>query len=310
MNDTPTRVVGFPRVVPQPPFVDTSAGMSKRLSGRQLASDWDAFSANYHAESVTPFAKGMRFRLRTDLRRLLADWAQARRRRRRIFCDFGCGPGDALELVAGKAAFAIGIDFAPRMLQLAAQRLRQRGVASETTTARSAWRRVQSYAEVADTNDAAPTTLLVEADLRKLSALRGRVDAATSINSICAANRRDAERVFHEMARSLRAGGRLYTVWPTLESLEYLFDLQRAAGDPPETHGESLNGDGVHVDASGYTLKLFRADEIEALCNAAGLRLRVIEKIRYPWSYMQSLGWGDFSRRPCLWDWYTIAEAE
>ena len=75
--------------------------MATATHGKQRARDWDAFSANYHAESVPPFAKGVRFRLRRDLRQLMQAWRTNAQSTNRVFVDFGCGPGDALELVAG-----------------------------------------------------------------------------------------------------------------------------------------------------------------------------------------------------------------
>ncbi|MCA9254703.1 MAG: class I SAM-dependent methyltransferase, partial [Phycisphaerales bacterium] len=94
--------------------------MNAPVHGNQRSTDWDAFSANYHAESVTPFARGVRFRLRNDLRQLIADWRNDGRRAR-VFVDFGCGPGDALERVAGRFPLSVGVDFAPKMLALAAE---------------------------------------------------------------------------------------------------------------------------------------------------------------------------------------------
>lgn len=284
--------------------------MATAIHGKQRARDWDAFSANYHAESVTPFAKGVRFRLRRDLRRLMRAWQTSAGDADRVFVDYGCGPGDALELVAGVAPIAVGVDFAPRMLRLAQRRLRNRGVEARVLNEPNSLRRVHNASRVHVMESRRPRTVLVRADLRNLRAIRGCVDAATSINSICASNGRDATKMFREMAGTLRSGGVFYSVWPALESLEYLFELDRRAGNPPEVRNEVLQPDGVHVDATGYALKLFAADEIRQLCERAGLRVETLEKVRYPWSYMRELGWGDHPRRPQLWDWYVIARAK
>jgi|GEM_PF-3547489 len=283
--------------------------MTAPTHGHQRSTDWDAFSANYHAESVTPFARGVRFRLRSDLKTLIAEWRNSERRRR-VFVDFGCGPGDALECVAGSVPLSVGIDFAPKMLALAAERLTRRRVWVRRCSARVGYERV---CKASDATLGSPSnekeTLLVRGELRDLSSIRGCVDAATSINSICASNTRDATRMFREMARSIRPGGLFYCVWPAVESLSYLHDLERRAGDPPEARNERLLRNGVHVDATGYTLKLFSRQEIERLCEQSRLRVEVLEELRYPWSYMSRLGWGAFAGKPPLWDWYTIARA-
>lgn len=284
--------------------------MATASHGKQRARDWDAFSRNYHAESVTPFADGVRFRLRGDVRRLLREWRDKPSNRRRVFADFGCGPGDALELVAGKAPLAVGIDFAPKMLRLAQQRLRRRGVRSERVASDAGFAAVRNACRAIGPDGNDPRTLLVQADLRKLSSIRGGADAATSINSICAPNVRDATRMFRQMARSLRPGGAFFVVWPALESLSYLFDLDRRAGDPPEARGEVLTRRGVHIGATGYALKLFAAEEIRAMCDDAGVRIAVLEKVEYPWRYMRTLGWGDYPNRKRLWDWYLIGHAK
>ncbi len=283
--------------------------MANETHGKQRAEDWDAFSRNYHADSVTPFARGVRFRLRKDLRRLVAEWRSAKARRSRVFVDFGCGPGDALELVAGNVPLSAGVDFAPKMLRMAATRLRGHGVKAEVCRSTDGFRRIRDAGDAVGQGVGESQTLLVEADLRKLRAIRGCVDAATSINSICASNGRDASWMFGEMARSLRTGGRFFSVWPAVESLEYLFELDRSAGDAPGDRGEILRSDGVHVDATGYALKLFRAEEIRGLCDLAGLVVDVLAPVRYPWAYMRELGWGYYPNRRCLWDWYLIARA-
>ncbi|MCB9854026.1 MAG: methyltransferase domain-containing protein [Phycisphaerales bacterium] len=282
--------------------------MSIVAHGKQRAADWDAFSANYHAESVTPFSDGVRFRLRSDLRRLMRQWQADDRRSDHVFVDFGCGPGDALELVAGKVPLSVGIDFSPKMLSLAAERLRRRGVPSERLNSKQGLDRICADDRRGRAVNEAPQTLLVQADLRKLRRIRGCVDAATSINSICASNTCDASQMFREMARSIRPGGVFFIVWPALESLEYLFELDRRAGRPPEERNEILGSDGVNVDASGYALKLFRADEIRALCGDVSMVVETIEKLSYPWTYMNELGWGYYPGRPRLWDWYVIAQ--
>ena len=284
--------------------------MAIATHGKQRARDWDAFSRNYHADSVTPFARGVRFRLRRDLRRLVRDWRSASGRRGRVFVDFGCGPGDALELVAGRVPLSAGVDFAPKMLGAAARRLRGLGVEAEMCRSTDGFRQVRAMGVGGGERVDDARTLLIEGDLRKLRAIRGCVDAATSINSICASNGRDASRMFVEMARSLRRGGRLFSVWPAVESLEYLFELDRRAGDDPAERGEVLRDDGVNVDATGYALKLFRAAEIRGLCASAGLVVEVLEPVRYPWAYMRELGWGYYPNRRCLWDWYVIARAK
>lgn len=239
----------------------------------------------------------------------MRQWQADGRRSDQVFVDFGCGPGDALELVAGRAPLAVGIDFAPKMLSLAEERLRRQGIGAEQHDSKCGFDRIRSPGQDVRARSDSNRTLLVQGDLRKLRSIRGCVDAATSINSICASNTRDAMRMFREMAGSIRSGGLFFVVWPALESLQYLFDLDRCAGNPPEARNEILTRGGVNIDASGYALKLFRAEEIRVLCAETGLHVDVIEKLSYPWSYMSELGWGNYPRRPRLWDWYVVARA-
>src|SRR4026209_2433597 len=94
------------------------------------AAPWDAVAneARYERWVISPFARGGGFRLRGDVRQILARWKRAGTLERRVVLDVGCGRGDGLALVAGRGGFGAGLAFSPRMLDLAARFLAARDV--------------------------------------------------------------------------------------------------------------------------------------------------------------------------------------
>ena len=84
------------------------------------AAPWDAVAdeARYESWVMSPFARGIDFRLRGDVRRLLARWKRAGGLERRVVLDLCCGRGDATALAAGRVGFAAALDFSPKMLEL------------------------------------------------------------------------------------------------------------------------------------------------------------------------------------------------
>jgi len=298
--------------------LDSNSEIAKIMTGKRSmatalathgANYWNAVSRDFHAVNVTPFADGVRFRLQGDVRRLLRQWAAQPRDTPRLFVDFGCGPGDALALVAGHVPMAVGIDFASAMLRNAAKRLHACGVDVNPVQSARSLRRIAQLRSSIRGATGAPQTMLVAADMRRLTALARSVDAATAINSICAPTAGAARRMFGQVVNSIRPGGVLFTVLPSLDSMRYLCALESADGTCTALPGESLSADGVHCDTSGYAVKLFEEGEIRRLHARAGMRIERLEKIRYPWAYLRSLGWGYHPTRPRLWDWYAVARA-
>ena len=88
---------------------------------------WDELAKRYHDDVITPFDPEVDFRLKRDLDRLLRGWRREATLGRRVVIDFGCGIGEATQLVAGQAGLAAGLDFSAGMLDQTQRRLERFG---------------------------------------------------------------------------------------------------------------------------------------------------------------------------------------
>ena len=272
------------------------------------AAPWDAVAdeARYERWVISPFAADVEFRLRGAVRRLLAGWRRRGGLGRRVVLDLGCGRGDGIALVAGRVGFAAGLDFSPRMLDLAERFLAARGVTPSRYRGRAGLVRLADELHaVAGGAHRGPTTALAAADMRNLAWLRGSADLVLAVNSISPARAAETGRVFGEVARLLKPGGLLMAVLASLDAFHYLLDLAARRGVPLGDVGRVDARGMFHED--GETQKFFTPDEIRALSRANGLHVLALTKVRYPWTLMRRFGWGYFPGRPRLWDWYLVA---
>jgi SAM-dependent methyltransferase len=261
---------------------------------------WDVTAGDYDAQVVTPFARGVDFRLARDVDRILGAWRRDGSLHRRVAVDFGCGQGDGVALLADQVGLAIGLDFSAPLLDRCERRLRERGVAS---VQRVGTRGVGGML-AAQKQRSAFTNVLVRGDMRRLAAYRRKVDLALAITSISAPSANVSNAMFREVAASLKPDGTLVAVLASLDMLHYLYDLAARLGRPLRGAGR-LEGD-LFVE-NDERQKFFTPDEIRERCRECNLTITRLEKVRYPWRMMQSFGWGYFPRHPRLWDWYLVA---
>jgi SAM-dependent methyltransferase len=273
------------------------------------AAPWDAVSHRYDTWVISPFAPGVAFPLRADVRRLLAAWKHRGSLHDRVVLDVGCGRGDGLALVAGRVGVAVGLDFSPRMLDLSARFVKARGIGPVRYPRRGGLRRLGAAlrARAADGGDE-QTTALAHADMRALAPLRGCADLVLAISSISPARPGRAARAFGEVASCLKAGGTLMAVFASLDSFQYLVALADRLGvELPDVGHVDRHG---MFHEHGEQQQFFTPEDIRRLCAGEGLRVRALKKVRYPWATMRRFGWGYFPGRPQLWDWYLLASAK
>jgi SAM-dependent methyltransferase len=270
------------------------------------AAPWDAVSEKYDTWIVSPFAPGVEFPLRADVSRLLRTWKRQGRLEQRVAFDVGCGRGDGLALVAGRVGFTVGIDFSRRMLDLSERSLRARGITPARY--RGGLRRVASeLREFADGDGCGTKTVLLEADMRALAPLRHSADLVLAISSISPARPGLASRVFREVVSSLKPGGTLLAVLPSLDAFQYLLALAGRLGvDLPDVGRVDSRG---MFHEGGERQKFFAPAEIRQLCEEGRVQVQSLRKVRYPWQLMRRFGWGYFPGRPKLWDWYLVGRA-
>ncbi|MEM7167470.1 MAG: class I SAM-dependent methyltransferase [Planctomycetota bacterium] len=266
---------------------------------------WDELAEHYHDEVITPFSDEVSFPLAADIERV------RRARAVQTVVDFGCGCGEALEMVAGQVPLAAGIDLSEGMLQETRRRLSRstRRDAAIDTAAGAARRLRKRVDALSDTSSAeAGNVWLGQIDLRRLGALAGRVDLALAINSICPRTARQAQVLFDNIAATVRPGGTLIAVFPSLDTMEHLFALHRRDGLDPSSIGQVHGQRGLFVDSTDEQQKYFRPAEIEQLFEGSGLQLVKLEKLHYPWPLIDASGWGNFPRDEEIWDWYAVGQ--
>ena len=270
---------------------------------------YETLALRYHSEVITPFAKGVRFRLGSDVRRRLREWRDHDTIWRRVVIDFGCGIGEALALVAGKVGLAAGIDFSNAMLSQSRKRLERSDLETRELTGRgSLGVLARLVRKCQDSETGMPTTVLARGNLLRLNALAETCDLALAINSIAPPSVAEAHRMFQQVAQSLRPRGTLIAAFPSLDTMYYLSSLERRHGVGHAEVEEIDPVSGIYTDMYGEPEKFFTPDEIRELVRDNGLRVTRLEKIRYPWALMRRFGWGYYPRAPRIWDWYLAAD--
>ena len=254
---------------------------------------YDSIAESYADYVVSPYELGVDLSLPDDV----DAWLEAGGEEK-VAVDFGCGAGQSLELIAGRAGRALGLDFSLGMLTESARRLSDvEGCVRKPLRPSS----LPQWLKGAPTNE----TRFFQGDLHRLEVFAGSVDLAIASNSITDSTLADSLHMFEQVAASVRPGGELLSLFPSWDATEYVMDLVEAAGDADDELG-TLDDEGVY-EIDGLRQKFWKPEEIEAACEANGLRVARLEKILFPWDAMAEAGWGDFEGEPEMWDWYLRA---
>ncbi len=277
---------------------------------------YDDIAAEYAAHVVSPYELGCGMPLGDDLEAWFAADAAARAALEastmgasspcaRVAVDFGCGTGQSLEMLAGRAALTLGLDYSVGMLREAGRRLEGRELANFDPQVLDS----ESATRVLEQGGAASKigrTCLVRGDLHELGWLRGKVDLAVASNSLTDETLERSEHMFSQVVACLRPGAELFALLPSLDATEYLFELHYAYdGELPEGLGE-LDAEGVYI-YEGLRQKFWSPEELRELCPRLGLELLSLSKIHFAWAAMKEAGWGDFEGEEPMWDWYLHA---
>ncbi len=245
--------------------------------------DWDRVAAAYFDEVVSPFRSGVP----PALARALATIPEAHRK---TVGDLGCGVGTLLPTLAARFAHVVGVDFSPAML----------------TRARAACR--------------AGHVTLAHADLADLRQLHGRLDVAITVNSVLTPDPAGLDRIFAELAATLRPGGVLVGVFPAMEAVLYqgflIHERERRQYAPARARArtsrilEQEKYDFVHGTYTEIqrTQKFFYAFELAHRLRRVGFRHVRLGRVLYPWGAPVG-GYESFPGEPPMWDWLVRAAA-
>ena len=266
---------------------------------------WDELSRHYHDEVISPFAPGVRFPLRSDLRARVTGWKRDGVAGDRVVLDCGCGIGEALVEVAGQVGLAAGIDFSEGMLTESEARLSTLGIEAHLRMGERALSALRQALEALESGSR--RTFLVRGDLNRLGAVAARAHLTLAINSIVPATEPEARHMFQEVAATVRPEGELIAVFPSRDSLVYLRGLFEESGDDFGSVGSLEEKTGEFRNCEGELQWFLSEEEIRRYCDEAELIPERLEKIEYPWRMLRESGWGYFPGQPEVWDWYLVA---
>lgn len=259
---------------------------------------YDQIASDYDTHVLSPYALG----LTRSLDRDVSNWVEAGGETE-FALDLGCGAGQALELIAGRAGLAVGLDYSEVMLEVAAKRLVDAGIKGVSPEAVVT---TQVISELAT-----PTqrrTLLVRGDMHELEWAKGRAQLSVASNSITDPSVEAGQHMFGQVAATLAPGGHMLALFPASDSTRYLMDLNiECHGRLPENMG-TLHEDGVY-EADGLREKFWSEAELIRACAQHGIELIGLEKILFPWAAIEESGWGSFEGEAEVWDWYLHARA-
>jgi len=149
-------------------------------------------------------------------------------------------------------------------------------------------------------------TILVQGDISRLTPLFDSCDLAIAVNCTAPESTAKAYHMVRQIVSCLKTGGLLLAVFPSLDTMECLAELStRLSVHPPELG--KIDENRIYVHPDGAKQKFFVPEEIVGLADENELRIRALEKVRYPWTMIQRHGWGYFADSPELWDWYLVA---
>ena len=240
--------------------------------------DWDQVAVSFEEEIFNVPANDRKGLILAQVERLASNKAVA--------TDLGCGVGRTLPMLADRYKHVYAVDVSSQCLAEASK------VCNDRTNI--------SY---------------VHADLSRDRNGYPATDVVLRINTLLNASLEVREPLIDRTCRSVKRGGHLLLVVPSLNSalLTAFRRLQWNLRDgmPPNEarrdgalKGRDL-GLGV-VEIDGVPTKHYLKEELEAMLDQRGFRVSAVEKIEYPWTteFTAPPRW---MKAPYPWDWFVVA---
>lgn len=250
--------------------------------------EWDrvATPKKYFSSVVSPWDKGVVNPLGDALKAVPAA-------RRGAAIDLGTGIGNGVPMLARAFRRVVAIDYAPKMV---ASARRRHGHLKNVTFA--------------------------VADMRDLARYHKQFDVAVAVNSVLLPSSRDVTRMLREAHASLKPGGYLFGVFPSLESEAYIALLtferehrklsdERRAWERTERIIDRDRIDFLRgiVGKSAVTQKFYYRFELIRRLQRAGFGDIRVGKVVYPWRLLDDPEARAFRGNPGFWDWFVSARA-
>ncbi|MBK9176264.1 MAG: class I SAM-dependent methyltransferase [Flavobacteriales bacterium] len=240
--------------------------------------DWDKVADSFEEEIFNVPANDSRGIIRNWLDSLATDEAEA--------TDLGCGVGRTLPLLADRFRHVFAVDVSSQCLEVAAK-----------------------------ANPGRSNITYVHADLSKDRNSYPATDVVLCINTLLNAALEVREPLVDRTCRSVKKGGHLLLVVPSLNSTlltayrHLQWNLRDGMDAREAQRAAALNGKGlehgiVHID--GVPTKHYLREELEAMLTDRGFGVLEIEKIEYPWTteFAEPPRW---MKSPYPWDWFVAA---
>ncbi|MCP4849724.1 MAG: class I SAM-dependent methyltransferase [Verrucomicrobiaceae bacterium] len=246
--------------------------------------DWKKAAHDYNEEVLSVFENDRKGKVKALIKRLGNKQALA--------TDLGCGVGKFLPLMARSFGRVHACDYSIAMLERAKTR---HGKLGKVTFA--------------------------ECDLRKSPPDVAPADFVLCVNVLITPSLAEREMMWKNLARSVRPGGHVALVLPSLESAlltrHRLVEWNLRDGQSParalqtgfgkQDPGDSDVARGGILDCAGIPTKHYLQTEISTTARRFSFHDRGSEKIEYPWSteFHSPPRW---MRDPFPWDWLALLE--
>ena len=242
------------------------------------AQAWDRIAGSYFEQINTPF--------QAEVINPLLDYLDGLPGREKLtVADLGCGIGNLLPFLAERFQRVVAVDFSPKMLCAAQENCTHENVQ------------------------------FCRQSLTDLSVFQEQFDVAVTVNSVLAPSLDVVDQTLREMAATLKPGGMLAGIFPSMESVLYegglILDRERERTGNEE---QALRRAQRKAKRSCYDFiaglytegedrqKFYYSFELRRRLQKAGFRGLQFGKVLYPWHEED----GDvlFSSEPRLWDWF------
>lgn len=240
--------------------------------------DWDKVAGSFEQEIFNVPAN--------DSKGFITRWIKRLAQPDAVATDLGCGVGRTLPLLADRFTKVYAVDVSSQCLTVAAEACADR-----------------------------KNITYVHADLSKDRNSYPATDVVLCINTLLNASIEIREPLIDRTCRSVKRGGHLLLVVPSLNSAlltayRHLQWNMRDGMDPKDAQqAAALNTKGlehgiVHID--GVPTKHYLREELEASLAARGFSVEAIEKLEYPWTteFEAPPKW---MQAPFPWDWFVVA---
>lgn len=241
--------------------------------------DWDQVAGTFEQEIFNVPAN--------DTKGIILDWVNRLATPEATATDLGCGVGRTLPLLADRFSKVYAVDVSSQCLEVAAK-----------------------------ANPERSNIAYVHADLSKDRNSYPATDVVLCINTLLNAALEIREPLIDRTCRSVKKGGHLLLVVPSLNSalLTAFRHLQwnlrdgmapRAAQSAAALNSKGLEHGIVHID--GVPTKHYLREELEASLADRGFKVLDIDKLEYPWTteFDAPPRW---MKAPFPWDWFVAAQ--